>query len=164
MSALPGTEGPMILPKSRSRLRVAAQLLLGYILAITSGSIVFATLLQLVPGSGASSTQQLSAAGHVEKIIELATLCFIMGGVFGVPYTVLGSLAFWFLLPRKAAIFFLIGVFCPMAAFVTMGFFLDSGLWGDIPFFLLTLPAGLIATYFYGAVGFGQGLGRWRFG
>ena len=87
-----------------------------------------------------------------------------MGAIFGLPYTILGSLAFWFLLPRKAPVFLLIGTFCPLAALLTMDLIGGGSFWWwEAPFVLLSLPAGLVAAYLYGAVGFAQGFGRWRF-
>lgn len=141
-------------------LLVAARFVAGYILAVGAGAIVFALLLQLPPHFEAPHFPHSSTS-----ILELMILCFVLGAIFGLPYTILGSLTFRFLLPRKTPVFLLIGIFCPMGALLTMDLIgRGSFWWWEAPFVLLSLPAGLIAAYVYGAVGFGQGFGRWRFG
>jgi len=136
---------------------------LGYILAVAAGSIILAVLLQFAPNFEMPHLPHGGTTVLFDKIMELTTLSFLLGSVFGLPYTILGSLAFWFLLPRRTVIFLLIGTFCPTGALVTMGLFLDGALWWEVEFVLMTLPAGLAASYVYGAIGFRQGFGRWRF-
>jgi hypothetical protein len=158
MTDLSPEDGVPAANSARKYVWIAARLVLGYVLAIGAGSIVFALLLQLPPDfenphlpHSATTTAQLMVA------------CFVLGGIFGLPYTILGSLGFWFLLPRRTPIFLLIGAFCPLAALFTLELFSGGTLRWETTVSLLSLPAGLVATYFYGAVGFGRGLRRWRF-
>jgi len=158
MTDVPPSEGaPAATPVGRY-IWVALRLLLGYVLAIAAGSVVFALLLQL-PSDVESPYTPHSAT----TTAQLMVACFVLGGIFGLPYTILGSLGFWFLLPRRTPVFLVIGAFCPLAALFTLELFSGGSLRWETTVSLLSLPAGLAATYFYGAVGFGQGFGRWRF-
>lgn len=159
MSALPSSDGSETPRNIRAYLWIAARLVLGYALAIISGAIVLSLLLQLPadfenPHLPHSSTTTM----------ELMMICATLGAIFGLPYAILGSLAFWFLLPRRAPIFLLIGAFCPIGALLTMDLVSWSTPSWEKTIILLSIPAGLVAAYFYGAVGFGRGFGQWRFG
>lgn len=159
MSALPNSDQPETPRNIRAYLWMAARLVLGYALAIVSGAIVLALLLQL-PADFENPHLPHSST----TTVELTMICAILGAIFGLPYATFGSLAFWFLLPRRTPIFLLIGAFCPIGALLMMDLvFWNTPSW-ETAIILLSIPAGLVATYFYGAVGFGQGFGRWRFG
>jgi hypothetical protein len=140
----------------------AGRLVAGYILAVAAGAIVFALIAHAVP-----DMPLLPDPVKDDPLLSLwqtAFMYFIFGLVFGIPYTILGSLAFWFLLRRRALWFLVLGTLCPAAAillmFSTMGAISADGRMAKL--LLVTLPAGLAATYVYGAIGFGFGFGRWR--
>ena len=167
MSALPSSDRSETPRNIRTYLWIAARLVLGYALAVATGAIVLTLLLQLSPDFETPHLPHSSTSA-----LELMMICAVLGAIFGLPYATLGSLAFWFLLPRKAPVFLLIGTFCPIGALLTMELILGSATWLYAPMVLLnlpapivlfSLPAGLIAAYVYGAVGFGQGLRHWRF-
>jgi hypothetical protein len=158
MSVLPDPNASRTPRAVSAYLWPAARFVLGYALAIISGAIALPLLLQLqasfenphLPHSSTSTT-------------ELMIVSAILGAIFAPPYTILGSLAFWYLLPRRTLVFLLIGAFCPLGALLTMDLvFWNRPSW-DMAIILSSIPAGLVAAYFYGAVGFGQGFGRWRF-
>jgi len=143
---------------------IAARFVAGYVLAVAFGAIVFAVLAHLVPEMpllpDPIENDLLGSIG------QIALMYFIFGTVFAIPYTVLGSLAFWFWLPRKPYWFLALGTLCPAAAIILM-FSVIGGLlmeWRMLKLLLVTLPAGLAASYVYGAIGFGWGFGRWRLG
>jgi hypothetical protein len=139
-------------------LLAAARLALGYFLAIVSGAIVLSLLLQLQ-----ANFENPHLPHSSTTTVDMIFISAALGAIFGLPYTILGSLAFWFLLPRQTAVFLLIGAFCPIGALLTMDLvFWNTPSW-ETAIVLCSIPAGLVATYFYGAVGFGQGFGRWRF-
>ncbi|RYG96357.1 MAG: hypothetical protein EON57_15220 [Alphaproteobacteria bacterium] len=101
---------------------------------------------------------------RLASIGQVALMYFILGAVFAIPYTVLGSLVFWFWMPRKPYWFLVVGTLCPAAAIILM-LSMIGGVWSDwrmLKLLVVTLPAGLAATYVYGAIGFGWGFGRWR--
>jgi hypothetical protein len=158
MTDLPPRDGVPAAHPAWKYARVAARLVLGYVLAIGAGSVVFALLLQLPP-----DFENPHLPHSATTTVQLMVVCFVLGGIFGLPYTILGSLGFWFLLPRRTPIFLVIGAFCPLAALQTLELFSGGTLRWEITVTLLSIPAGLIAAYFYGAVGFGRGFGRWRF-
>ena len=138
-----------------------ARLVLGYVVAVAAGAVAFAVLLQFAPNFEAPHLPHGSTS-----VPELMIFCFALGLVFGLPYTIVGSVSFWFLLPRRPAIFLLIGTFCPTAALFTMWLTMAQTLWWDREMaetILLSLPAGLLAAFLYGAIGFGQGFRHWRF-
>jgi hypothetical protein len=158
MSALPDPNASRTPRSLGAYLWPAARFLLGYALAIIAGAIVLPLLLQLPPYFENPHLPHSSTS-----TVELMIVCAVLGAIFAPPYTILGSLAFWFLLPRKTLIFLLIGAFCPIGALLTMDLvFWNKPSW-DTAIVLSSIPAGLTAAYFYGAVGFGQGFGRWRF-
>lgn len=141
----------------------ALRLVFGYLVAVAAAALVFAVLLQWLPSFHGPHTPHGGTTDMFEKIMELAIMCFVLGAMFGLPYTILGSIAFWYFLPRKAFLFFIIGAFCPTAAMLTMELILSARLWWETPLVLCSLPAGLVAAYFYGAIGFARGFGRWSF-
>lgn len=145
-------------------LAIAARFIAGYVLAVAVGSIVFAVVAYLVPDM--PLLPDPIENDIIGSIGQIALMYFILGAVFAIPYTVLGSLAFWFWLPRRPYLFLALGTLCPAAAIILM-FSMIGGLlmeWRMLKLLLVTLPAGLAATYVYGAIGFGWGFGRWRLG
>lgn len=141
---------------------IAGRFVTGYILAVAVGAIVFAVVAHLVPDMpllpDPIENDRLASIGQV------ALMYFILGAVFAIPYTVLGSLVFWFWMPRKPYWFLVVGTLCPAAAIILM-LSMIGGVWSDwrmLKLLVVTLPAGLAATYVYGAIGFGWGFGRWR--
>jgi hypothetical protein len=163
MSALPDKAG-LAPPKSvRAYIWSVGRFALGYILAVAAGAIIIAVLLELMSNFEALHFPHGGTPEMFDKIFELIALCFVLGAMFGLPYTILGSLAFWFLLPRERLVFLLIGTFCPLGALLTMSLVFQEILGLETAVVLSSLPAGLIAAYVYGAIGFSQGFGRWRF-
>lgn len=137
----------------------AGRLVLGYVLAVAAGAVVFAALLQL--------TSPYSSGSMVSSILELALICFALGLIYALPYTLIASLLLRFVLPKSVPVFFVLGTLCPAAAIVSAQMGLGGVVWpaGETAkMLLLTVPAGLLATYLFGAIGFGFGFGRWRFG
>ena len=131
----------------------AARLLLGYIAAVAAGAILFAALVEWSSSTSASAS----------KFVELALICFVLGLVFALPYTVAACLALKFLLPRNWLVFMAAGTLCPAATIFTAQFVFDATLWPTretLKILLMTIPVGIVATWIFGAVG----LGRWRFG
>ena len=145
-------------------LLIAGRFVAGYILAVGVGAIVFAILAHIVPAM--PMLPDPIENDLLLTIGQTAFMYFLFGVVFGIPYTLLGSLVFWFWLPRRTWYFLALGALCPAAAVMLMlsmvgGISFD---WKMLEFLLITLPAGLAAAYVYGAIGFGWGFGRWRFG
>jgi hypothetical protein len=147
-----------------SHLLIAGRFVAGYVLAVGIGAIVFAVLAHVVPDL---PLQPDPVEGDPWLTISQTSLMyFILGLVFGIPYTVLGSLAFRFWLPRTTLTFLAHGMLCPAAA-ILLTLSLLGGIsfdWRMLKLLLVTLPAGLTAAYVFGAIGFGRGFGRWRFG
>ena len=130
-----------------------ARLLLGYVAAVAAGAILFSAIIEWSSSTGTS-------AG---KFAELAVICFVLGLMFALPYTVAACLALKFLLPRNRLVFMIVGTLCPAATIFTAQFVFDATLWPTretVKILLMTIPVGLAATWIFGAVG----LGRWRFG
>lgn len=142
---------------------IAGRFVVGYVLAVGVGALVFAIIAYIVPGM--SLQPDPIESDPLRTIGQTAFMYFILGLVFGIPYTVLGSLAFRFWLPRTMPSFLVLGTPCPAVAIILMLSMMDgiSLDWRMARLLLVTLPAGLAATYVYGAIGFGQGFGRWRF-
>ncbi len=147
-----------------SSLLIALRFVVGYGLAVGTGAIAFAIVAHLIPDT-APLLPLDGQSDVVGSIIGTAFVYFFYGLIFGIPYTVLGSLVFQFCLPRTMAWFLAVGALCPAVAILLMFSTL-----GDVTFDLLTLklllatlPAGLVAAYMFGAVGFARGFGRWRF-
>lgn len=131
---------------------------LGYVIAVSAGAVVFTVLFEA------------AFDGNFDQLDKQTILYFVLGLVFGLPYTILGSLAFHNILPRNAGSFMLTGTLCPVAAILLFDIVIRSfpgtpltaaQLFGTC---LVSLPSGLIAAYLYGAIGFGFGFGRWRIG
>jgi hypothetical protein len=141
---------------------IAGRLAAGYLLAVAVGAIVFALIAHAVPDM--PLLPDPIKDDPILSIWQTAFMYFIFGLVFGIPCTLLGSLAFWFLLRRRAVWFLVLGTLCPAAAillmFSMMGAISADGRMAKL--LLVTLPAGLAASYVYGAIGFGFGFGRWR--
>jgi hypothetical protein len=142
---------------------IAIRLALGYVLAVAVGAVVLATSLEVLSNFQGLRWPHGGTTNIFERIVELAMLSFVLGAMFGLPYTIVGSLVFWFRLPRRATIFLLIGTFCPIGALLTMSPVFRDMIWLDAPILLFSLPAGLAAAYVYGAIGFARGFGIWRF-
>lgn len=141
---------------------IAGRLIAGYLLAVVAGAVVFALVAHAVPDM--PFLPDPIKDDPILSLWQTAFMYFIFGLVFGIPYTILGSLAFWFLLRRCVLWFLVLGTLCPAAAILLM-FSMMGAVSADMQLaklLLVTLPAGLAATYVYGAVGFGFGFGRWR--
>lgn len=159
-----GTTAPAASNIMRS-LQIAARLLVGYILAVAAGSLVGAITGALAPGF--TFMPDPTQAGLIGDVFNTAFMYFVLGAIFGLPYALIGTLAFWRWLPKNTLLFLAIGMLCPSAAIFLILYFID-GLRAFSPsvftFMALTLPAGLVAAYVYGAIGMGYGFGRWRLG
>lgn len=129
------------------------RLLLGYLIAVGAGAVIFTIIYQMVFDGG------------LDQLAKGTTLFFVLGLIFGLPYTILGSLAFWRLMPRTAWNFMLTGTFCPVATIFLFNILAPGGALTAPQFLgicLVSLPSGPVAAYLYGAIGFGFGFGRWR--
>lgn len=135
--------------------------MLGYLIAVAAGAVLLSAV-RYFEDAGAL-TVDLKAAGAA--IWNTASVIFFMGLVFGLPYTIFGALLFRFVLPRNWITFMVVGTLCPTFAIFTLDLASGNFLWeaGKLELLLMTLPAGLVATYLFGAIGFGQGFRRWRF-
>jgi hypothetical protein len=143
----------------------AARLLVGYILAVAAGSLVGAITGALVPGF--TFMPDPTDAGLLADIFNTAFMYFILGTIFGLPYALVGTIIFWRWLPKSALLFLAIGMLCPSTAIFLTLYFIDGLRAFSAPvftFMALTMPAGLVAAYVYGAIGMGYGFGRWRLG
>ena len=144
-------------------LLVAGRHVLGYLLAVSAGSVIFAVIANVLPS--VVYRPDPDPSGLIASIREAALMYSMLGTVFGIPYTVLGTVAFRLWLPRTRPVFLLVGMLCPaVAALLTM--LTVGGIrwvdWDFLLFLALTLPAGLAAAYIFGAIGLGYGFGRWR--
>jgi hypothetical protein len=139
------------------------RLTLGYVVAVAGGSIVFALLFPLaVP----DMLPPHSVEEWFNGTFGMTITTFVLGFLFGLPYTILGLLAFRSVLTRSMPVFLLVGTLCPSAAIATMGLLLGLHGWFNVEkirIMIFSMPAGLVAAYLFGAIGFGQGFGRWRF-
>lgn len=129
------------------------RLLLGYLIAVGAGAVIFTLVYQMV------------FEGSLDQLAKGTMLFFVLGLIFGLPYAIIGSLAFWHLMPRTAWNFMLTGTLCPVAtiflfSILTPGDALTAPQFLGIS--LVSLPSGPVAAYLYGAIGFGFGFGRWR--
>jgi hypothetical protein len=161
MTAPPDVEHPKGGISAARYLFIAARLVVGYVLAIGTGAIVF-SLTAHIAGAVPFLPDPIEHY-PLRTIGQTAFLYFVLGSVFGIPYTLFGTLAFWFWLPRKTLWFLAIGTLCPAAALLLF-FSMAGGITFSkmLKLLLVTLPAGLAAAYVYGAIGFGRGFGRWR--
>ena len=145
---------------------VAGRFVAGYILAVAVGAILFSIMTYLVGAGRAPDAPQVEFAEVLDRIWGGFVMSFVLGLLFGLPYTIIGSLLFRFALPRNAMSFMITGTLCPIVAIFTMGAFLGGTFWWGpemVKMFFQTLPSGLTATYLFGAIGFGLGFRRWRF-
>lgn len=145
--------------------RAGLRLLFGYLLAVASGVIVFMATLPLAGGTGFRPDE--TGLGLVSDVLMNASFYFVVGALFGLPYTVVGTTIFLRWLPKSRPVFLLVGMLCPAAAALLTMAAMNALQFvnGEFLFFmLLTLPAGLAAAYVFGAIGMGWGFGRWRFG
>jgi hypothetical protein len=158
---------PANAPRDRrlvSWLRTGLRLLFGYLAAVLTGAVVFMLTIATSgrTGLGPDSTDLGLTA---DVLLNVAFYAYI-GGVFGLPYTILATIAFVRWLPRSMPLFLLLGALCPMVSVLLTMAALDVLWYLDTQFvtvLLLTLPAGLAAAYVLGALGMGWGFGRWRF-
>jgi hypothetical protein len=140
-------------------LLVSARFVAGYLVAVALGAILFVLTTAVLFSWGA-----MPQAGAL--MANAALEYFMFGAVLGIPYAVVGTIAFRFWLPRTQTVFLLLGMFCPASAALLLMAFGGGLRWIDWQFFVilaLTTPAGLAAAYVYGAIGMGYGFGRWRF-
>lgn len=145
--------------------RVGFRLLFGYLLAVAVGAVMFVALVHVAGGT--EYQPDSTGLGLRQDLGMNVAFYFVTGALFGLPYTVAGTIAFVLWLPKSKSIFLLLGSLCPAAAaFLTMVAvgYLHVVNAAFLTFVLLTVPAGLAAAYVYGAIGMGWGFGRWRFG
>lgn len=147
-------------------LGIGARILVGYILSVAAGALIFAVIGDFVlPGKVDMFLMPLGE--WLKRTVDGAMMFFMLGLVFGIPYTIFGVAAWYYLLPRTKTAFLAVGAFCPGAAIFTLGLTLGGTLWFDpemIRMIVVTIPSGLAAAYIFGAIGMGYGFGRWRFG
>ena len=79
-------------------LLVAGRHVLGYLLAVSAGSVIFAVMANVLPS--VVYRPDPDPSGLIASIGEAALMYFMLGTVFGIPYTVLGTVAFRLWLPR----------------------------------------------------------------
>jgi hypothetical protein len=138
----------------------------GYIIAVAVGAVLFSIITYLFGAGRAPDAPPVEIAEALGRIWGGFVMFFVLGLLFGLPYTIIASLLFKFVLPRNAVSFMIIGTLCPVVAIFTMGAFLGGTFWWGpemLAMFFQTLPSGLAATYLFGAIGFGLGFRRWRF-
>jgi hypothetical protein len=149
--------------RPRGRLFRTLRLMLGYVLAVAAGSVIFALLF---PYAVPTALPPHSTDEWFKGTLSVTITTFILGFLFGLPYTMLSLLAFRSVLPRSMPVFLLVGALCPSAAIVTLGLLLGGiAGWIDAEKFrimIFSLPSGLMGAYLFGAVGLGFGFGRWR--
>jgi hypothetical protein len=160
---MPVSDTSSVRSKEHDPFQRMMHLILGYVLAVAAGSIIFALLFPLaVPDVPTSNSLEEWWNGMLGMVVAT----FVMGFLFGLPYTVLGIVAFRYLLPRTMLVFLVVGSLCPSAAIVTMSLaFSGPTKWIDgewLRIIIFTLPSGLIAAYLFGAIGLGYGFGKWR--
>lgn len=154
-------------PSARTWLRylvAAARLVAGYLIAVAAGAVIFAVVSDFVL-PGAANPLQHSFTEWLDKTANASLIFFMLGAVFGIPYTLIGLAVFRYLLPRNMATFLSVGALCPGAAIFTVGLVLGGQLWLGpemIRMTVFTLPSGLAAAYLFGAIALGHGFGRWR--
>jgi hypothetical protein len=146
---------------------VAGRFVLGYVAAIGVGALLFALVECFFPEGFPFEKPPTALDAIARQIWEIWVFGFVFGGISAVPYTIVGALVFRFLLPQHWIAFMIAGMLCPMIAIMTLNVFLGGGMSvtsGLAHVVWTTLPAGVVATYLFGAIGFGLGFGRWRFG
>ena len=153
-----------IKPRWQRRALILIRFVVGYFVAVAAGALVLAVLLRTLSNFSVQGPMHGRIADLFGNIFGVAATSFELGAFFGLPYTVIGSLIFWFLLPRRAPLFLLIGMFCPIAALLTMSLAFQKIVGLESAIVLSSLPAGLVAAYLFGAIAFGQGFRNWRFG
>jgi hypothetical protein len=145
-------------------LGLAARFVAGYLIAVAAGAIIFAAIADFVL-PGAVNPPQRSFAEWLASTANASVSFFLLGTIFGIPYTLIGLVLFRYLLPRNMATFLIVGALCPGAAIFTLGLVLGGRIWIDpemVRMTVVTLPSGLAAAYLFGAIGLGYGFGRWR--
>lgn len=138
------------------------RLVLGYIIAVAAGSILFALVFPIaVPDVPAPH----SFEEWLNSTLGMVVTTFVLGFPFGLPYTLLGLIAFRSVLPRTMPVFLAVGALCPAAAIATLGLVFGLRGWFNAEKFwimVFSLPSGLVAAYLFGAIGLGFGFRRWR--
>lgn len=145
-------------------LSLAARFVAGYLIAVAAGAVIFAVIADFVL-PGAASPPQRGFAEWLAITANASVMFFLLGSVFGIPYTLIGLVLFRFVLPRNTATFLIVGALCPGAAIFTVGLVLGGKVWIDpeiVRMTVFTLPSGLAAAYLFGAIGLGYGFGLWR--
>lgn len=143
---------------------VAARFVAGYLAAVAAGAIVFAAVAHVVPAM--PYLPDPIEGDPLLSVGQTTFMYFVLGLVFGIPYTIVGSIAVKLWLPSTQLSFLAVGMLCPASA-VLLVFSMLGGVsvdWKMLELLLVTLPAGLAAAYIFGAVGFGRGFARWRTG
>lgn len=145
-------------------LGIAGRIVLGYVIAVAVGSIIFAVVSDYTLPGG-SNPHPRSLTQWMGGTANASLMFFFLGLIFGIPYTVFGVLVCRYLLPRSMAIFLTIGALCPGAAIFTTGVVIGGTFWFGfemVKMIVLTIPSGLAAAYLFGAIGLGYGFHRWR--
>jgi len=148
-----------------SRFRTIARMIIGYVIAVAGGAIVFSLLNFLSPYSPDKWMFEQEGGNDLQTIAATSAICFELGLVFGLPYTALVALAMRYAPPISPRVFLVIGMLCPAAAMLTLMVISGSSREMSylLPYVVISLPAGLFAAYLFGAIGFGLGFRRWRF-
>lgn len=156
---------PAPMQSSLRLLNLAGRFVLGYVVAIAAGTFLFSLVECLFP-DGSLVDPAADVSQLARQMWQLCVVGFVFGGVFALPYTIVGALVFRFLLPRNWIVFMIVGILCPTIALMTLNILLGGGASitdGLARMAWTSLPAGIIATYLFGAIGFGLGFGKWRF-
>lgn len=127
-------------------------LMLAYVLAVTSGSIVYSLTLCMV---AQFLMHRADAWGYFFLVVFAS---FAAGTVFGIPYTVAFTL-----MVRKCRlygkiVFIFIGMFGPSTAILLL---MQEVSRDTVQMMFLSLPAGIVSAWIYGAIGFGFGFRSW---
>ena len=86
----------------------------GYVLAGAVGALIYATIGALTPGF--NFRLDPSSYGPIVDLLIAASMYFALGGIYGLPYTVLGTVFFWRWPPKSMLRFLAVGMLCPTAA------------------------------------------------
>ena len=125
-------------------INAAGRYIVGYLIAVGVASFLFAAITYLFPYIGYSGRPTLSDLAY--HIANATGVVFVIGTVFGIPYTVLATIAFKRWLPKSMALFLLLGTLAPIAAALLLVMLIDGGGlmgWNLVETLLPALPAGL---------------------
>ena len=81
-------------------LGLAARFVAGYLIAVAAGAIIFAAIADFVL-PGAVNPPQRSFAEWLASTANASVSFFLLGTIFGIPYTLIGLVLFRYLLPRN---------------------------------------------------------------